>query len=531
MSTRHVATLVPADPNINPERYSAWWFRFFEVFPGATAWIAIIAPFILSFYVPLSVTIFILLFDIYWLIRALNYGVMLVDGRRKMQRNLKTDWKGELAKIDAAGEDERERLGVLDWNKIYHAIIIPEYKEAQAILEASIDSIVHCDFPKDRIIIVLATEGRDAENARPLAAALSKKYEGKFLKFLVTEHPDGIVGEIKAKAANATWAARKLTETVNEMGIPLENVVVSTADADTRFPKNFFSCLAYNYAVTPDRRNAGYQPIATFFNNIWDAPLLSRIMAFNTTFWQLIESIRSYRLLTFSTHSMSLATLVDIDYWCTSIVNEDSRQYFRAYFHYKGQFRVIPLFMPIYMDAVYTDTAWGTLKNLYYQQQRWAYGVEHFPYIVLESIKQKKISLSARLSLIFRAYEGGFSWATSSFFITVVGWLPITLNSSFKDHIVASNFPLVTKVILSLTWIGTLVTAWTTIALLPSRPQDKGLRHSLVMVLQWLLVPICAIFFGAIPGIDAQTRLMLGKYLGFRVTEKRVSRDLEPKTA
>lgn len=510
-----------ANPNVTPKRYSHFWFRFFEIFPGAVVWTALIAPFILAHYVPLVVTIFIILFDVYWLLRSVSYAWILVGGYRKLKRNLAKNWGTELHKLDGLAEADKERIGILDWQKIYHAIIVTTYKEEQAILESSIDSIVNAQYPKDHVLVILATEERDSENAQRISANLKERYKGKFFRFMVSEHPDGIVGEVKAKGANATWAAKILTKEMNELGIPLEHVIVSTADADTRFPTQYFACLSYNYAVTPDRTQASFQPIATFFNNIWQAPMLSRVLAFGTTFWHLVESMRSYRLLTFSTHATSLKTLKEIDYWCTSVVNEDSRQFFRSFFKFHGKFRVVPLFIPIYMDAVHVENYWDTIRNLYFQQQRWAYGVEHFPYIVLESLRHPEIPFFSRLVRIVRAFEGAFSWATTSFFITVVGWLPLLLNNSFKDHIAASNFPQVTKLLLEITWVGLLVAGIVTLKLLPPRPKGVRAVPAVTMIVQWALIPITTIFFGAIPGIDAQTRLMFGKYLGFRVTKKK----------
>jgi hypothetical protein len=510
-----------ANPNVAPKLYSAFWFRFFEIFPGALAWTALISPFIFAYYIPLAVTIFIIIFDVYWLLRSVSYAWILVAGYRNMKRNLHTNWQGELKKLEDVSPEDKKKASILDWQEIYHAIIVTNYKEEQAILESSIDSIVAAEYPKNHILVILATEERDAVNARIVAANLTKRYEGKFFRFLVSEHPDGIVGEVKAKGANATWAAKKLTKVFTDLGIPLDHVIVSTADADTRFPKQYFSCLSYNYAVTPDRTRASFQPIATFFNNIWQAPMLSRVLAFGTTFWHLVESMRSYRLLTFSTHATSLQTLKEIDYWCTSVVNEDSRQFFRSFFKFGGKFRVVPLFIPIYMDAVHVENYWDTIRNLYFQQQRWAYGVEHFPYIVLESLRHPEIPFFSRLVRVVRAFEGAFSWATTSFYITVVGWLPLLLNNRFKEHIVASNFPHVTKLLLEITWSGLLVAGFITMKLLPPRPKNVRASMVLTMVIQWALIPFTAIFFGAIPGIDAQTRLMLGKYLGFRVTKKK----------
>jgi hypothetical protein len=60
--------------------------------------------------------------------------------------------------------------------------------------------------------------------------------------------------------------------------------------------------------------------------------------------------------------------------------------------------------------------------------------------------------------------------------------------------------------------------------MLPKRPEHIKRHRIIYMVLQWVLVPITAIVFGAFAAISAQTRLMFGRYLGFVVTEKAVKK-------
>jgi hypothetical protein len=68
--------------------------------------------------------------------------------------------------------------------------------------------------------------------------------------------------------------------------------------------------------------------------------------------------------------------------------------------------------------------------------------------------------------------------------------------------------------------IGMCVSAILFLFLLPPRPKKQSPFKFVVMLLQWVLLPVSLILFGSIPAVEAQTRLMFGKYLGFWVTEK-----------
>jgi len=63
---------------------------------------------------------------------------------------------------------------------------------------------------------------------------------------------------------------------------------------------------------------------------------------------------------------------------------------------------------------------------------------------------------------------------------------------------------------MNLAMIGIASSAILSIILLPPRPAHFKKRHYLLYFIQWALMPLTLIIFGAIPGLEAQTRLMLG---------------------
>jgi hypothetical protein len=107
--------------------------------------------------------------------------------------------------------------------------------------------------------------------------------------------------------------------------------------------------------------------------------------------------------------------------------------------------------------------------------------------------------------------------------IFALGWLPLLLGGThFNSTLLSYNLPRITRLIISLSMLGIVSSAILSIMLLPPRIAKMRLRDYVIYFLQWAFMPITLIIFGAFPGLEAQTRLMLGgKWrLGFWVTPK-----------
>jgi len=186
-----------------------------------------------------------------------------------------------------------------------------------------------------------------------------------------------------------------------------------------------------------------------------------------------------------------------------------------------GDYKVQPIFYPISMDANCAKTFFRTLINVYKQQRRWAYGVCDIPYFLFGFLKNKKIPFSRKVSLGFELIEGHWSWATASFLIFFLGWLPLILGGpQFSQTILSYSLPRVTSRILTVSMIGLVASAYFSLILLPPKPPQYGRFKYLLLFFEWFLLPLIMIFFTSLPALDAQTRLMLGKYMGFWPTEK-----------
>ena len=483
-------------------------YRALEIFPGLASWTTLIGVLLLSNYAPFIAAYFVIGFAIYWVLKTAFLSYHLRYNWKRLRHHLTLNW-GELV----------ERF---EYGHMYHVVILPFYTEPEEVINATLESLARVQYDKKNIIIVLGAEERAGEQALIVASRRKEKWGSVVGNFLTTVHPKDIPGEMAGKGSNATWAAEQVrTQVLDPRGMLYNHVLVSIFDIDTVLYPEYFNCLMWHFMTAKNPLKSSFQPVPIFNNNIWEAPAFARVVAMSSTFWEMVQQERPERMATFSSHSVSFKALYEVGYWQTNMVSEDSRIYWNLFLANNGEYDVIPLSYPVSMDANVAPTFFGTIRNIYKQHRRWTYGVENFVYIMYHFTKNKNIPLRKRVVIALQQAEGYWSLVTNPIMLFVLGWAPIFLGTKeFHRTVLSYNLPIIVRDLLVLAMFGLVISSVISLTLLPPRPKEKGRIRYVVMAVQWLLVPVTMIVFSALPGLDAQTRLMLGKYMGFWVTPK-----------
>jgi len=524
--------------------------RLWEILPGLQFWIVFFGSILLSYYLPVWAALFIICFDLYWLLKAINVAVHLLVSYRKFKFVVTVNWLDYVKKLndlpgfveflktnvktartaraksffkqDVARIQQSIALGVKggDYLNYYQLILIPFIDESFEVLDSTFSALAASRYPKEKMIMLLAGEERAGQTARQVAEQIKNKYQENFHKFFVSWHPDGIAGEIKGKSANASYAVQSILPELEKLEIKTDQILVSNFDSDTIIHPQYFARVMYEFLTVDKPYQKSYQPVAIYNNNIWDSPAIIRVVSVSNSFWQFTESGRPDRLRTFSSHTMTLRALIEVGFWKKDIVNEDGYIYWQCYLHYNGDYQVAPLLIPISLDTCLAPSTWQTLINQYKQKRRWAYNVEYYPHLVPALLKSRA-PFWDRMYKLYQYAEGNFNWATASILITLLGRLPLYLGGdAFNQSVVGYNLPKITVILLNIALVFLIFSVYINMVLLPPRPKKYSVWRSVMMYVQWIFVPIVSVIFGSLPAVEAQTRLMFGWYLEFWVTPK-----------
>ncbi len=405
-------------------------------------------------------------------------------------------------------------------SEVIHCVTIPTYKEPLEVIRASVKSYADSNYDTKKIILILSFEESQQQEAQTIGQAIGAEFGSCFREYIYTVHPKNLPNEYRGRAANATWGAKVLKQYLDFHGISYSHLILSSFDADTVVSPEYFNELTFRYCITKNRVEVGYQPVPFYHNNIWEVPIFNRLVAISCSFWQMSVSLRYDENKSFSSRAMSFQSVLDFNYWDTRVVQDDSRQYWTAFFVYNGRHYIENIYSPIYMDAVQDEGLWANFSSQYLQLRRWAWGASDFPFIVLNLLNNRQITWRRKLYEIFHFLESIFFWATGPILLLLAGYIPSAINASFRNTVLSYNLPKIMSDLMNIASIGIIVGIFITLKVLPIQKKDPLIRK-LSLVLQWLLVPLISITLSSFPAIDAQTRLLLNKRLDFNVTIKK----------
>lgn len=540
-------------------------YRMLEILPGALSYTMILLLFVLSFISPIVGSYYLLLIIATTLVKAVGVVYRTVQGYNATKRADKVDWHKRLADLeDPHGSYEKlmlvksrefefdehvENLKMISVGKdlvisekelddngrtpkivfpkpngIYHAVIMVAYNEGLDTLIPTVEAVKKSSFPNERTIFVFGYEERGGEAMRENAKILTEKFKDDFCQFIPVMHPKDLKDEIQGKGPNLNYAAGELVNYVKKAKIPIENVIVTSLDSDNKMSKWYLDYVAYQFIVHPNRQKLSYQPVSLFTNNIWDAPAPMRIIAISNSFFNIISSMRSHTLKNFASHSQPLLALSQMGFWSKKTIVEDGHQYWRSLFYFHGDYEVLPIHVAIYQDAVIEETFLKTLKAQFIQLRRWDYGASDVAYVGVRLFSKDrktigKMSFMPLFAKFMRLLEGHVTLAAISPMVAFGGWVPKLLNARSKD-LLAFNLPNTISLIQIFASIGLMTTILFSLKMLPPRPKNIR-KPKIVMILQWILMPVVAIVYQSFTAFYSQTRLMTGNYMEkFDVTKK-----------
>lgn len=482
--------------------------RLLEILPGFTSWNLILFPYWGIFVVPVAVAYFILLFDIYWFFQGLTIAITSSISHLRIQASKRFDWRQEIESFP-------------DWKRVVHLVVIPTYKEPIHILERTFTSLVNQDLPLRQIHIVLAMEAKEDETERrKKVTALRRKFGGKFGSLLISVHTL-VPGEVAGKAANERYATLKAKEAIiYKKKLDEQYITVTSCDADHSYYPKHFSCLTYKFLDDPNRYLKFWQPAVMFYQNIWKLPAPVRVVNSLSSVWNLSQLPRKDRLVNAQNYSLSFRLLDRVGYWDADVIPEDYHIFFKSFYKTGGKVEVEGIYLPLFADAPESETWWGTIKNQYFQYQRWAWGVSDDPYVIRNFFLTPGIPFLAKTFRLLNLLREHFLWPVNWFIITMGISVPVLLNPEFARTVLGYTLPGLSSIILTVSLSFLVVMLIIDSKHRPPRPNYVPAWRAALIPLEYLLMPIVGLFLGALPGIDAHTRLMLGKYLEYRVTEK-----------
>jgi cellulose synthase/poly-beta-1,6-N-acetylglucosamine synthase-like glycosyltransferase len=491
--------------------------RILEILPGAMTWTVLLVPLVVAFAIRLNdpADLWILgagaiLLDLYWLGRTTITVRAVRRSLRDLQATEAIDWWESCTTLEL-------RDGAPRPDEVTHCALIPTYTEKYEVLRGTVEALANQNYPDHLRVCAIITRVTDTGGWENVAR-LKEEFGHRFRAFIHIKDPL-LPGIVVGKSAAMAYAGPVLREHCDELGLDPDRTMVTDLDSDFRLHPQYWAYVTYHFCTEEARMTSIWQPVPVFLNNLWRVPAAVRVMATASTQWQMFLHQNPHRLVMFSSYTMSLRLLTDVGYWDDDVIPEDSRFFWKSFFKYGENLHVRPAFLPVFGDAPRARDYASTHVSQYNQIKRWAWGATDIPYVTVRMLQHPEIPWRLRARRFMHLVFNHLTWATLPVLLFFGGALPATIDLDYSLSPTAVIIGWTTAGILTITLLNTLALIQIDRRMCPKPEEWSWLRRRWADM-QLFLYPIAGLALSVIPALEAQTRLMFGAYLEYKVTEK-----------
>jgi hypothetical protein len=413
-----------------PAIHNFWWVIFFLA----------IAP----SYCPEYARLFLTIYFCYNGLRVTTIAFGAADACRRIinTKNNKTVWSEKPTGSPSAPS----------FRDVVHSVILCQYAEPIEKLEQTLQTLAtQTEGLSQQIVVTMATESRDP-NGVDSAQRLRHKFKGQFKAFYITKHTI-VQGEAAGKSSNENWAARCTAKKFEEGDIDIDNVVITSCDADTFFDPGHFAELTYRFCASEDRYQKFWQTPIAHIANIFQLPMICQARYLMVTMaFMGAGNAPWFKALPCSTYALSMRLCKKAGFWdpqyapppTTALdpgvtdhpppsppppplappscryVSEDYHMYVKCFFVTKGQLSMDYMWRCVGCDAPITTSNITTFKACFQQHTRWMLGAVDLGYYSLHAWMDDSIPWYKKAYMFGSIYEFNMLYVVVAHFCVTV---------------------------------------------------------------------------------------------------------------